>query len=84
MKTKLISQLKAGDVVRFHGHRLLVTTDAYSTYEGSFAYGHAIDFVGPSATTCAQSKPIEATQDPYFRNGWTFQGNFNHLGVYVE
>ena len=80
---KLIKNLKAGDVVLAHGHRLLVTEDArYSLgHVPAEAYGCAMEFVGPSEVASAPAVCLDETNDPYFANGWSFQGNL--LAGYV-
>jgi len=67
---KTIHQLKAGDIVRFHAGKFLITQDAYPAFE----------HYGPSDVAIAPSICIEGECGAYYsaqnKTEWAFQGNY--------
>ena len=69
---KRIHDFKAGDVVLFHGHRIQLIEDARPVADNNVE-----DFaVTVPSTAAAKGFCLDHTTDPYFENGWVFQGNF--------
>lgn len=74
---KLISEFKAGDIVKHYGGTFRITKDARESQTHRPMAEHLVQAHGPSECAIAEAVCISGEVQGYFKPGadWTFQGN---------